>query len=140
MRALPDLDLLKSLDVHCGSSPFACLRSTVYCLLRTAYCPWPSFHVPPVELFDIPKRVMVQNGGPEIAQATLRSHQDVRTGDADDGKARGYQFLHPIIEALAFREIQGTELFAHQAVHFRLPRSRRAALARVPYVSATARE
>src|SRR5215472_9906165 len=121
MRALPDPELLKSPHVHCLSSFFPRLLS---------------FPGTPVELLDIPKRVMVQNAGSKIAQAGLCSHQDVRTSDADNGKAGGYQFLYPVIEALAFREVQGAKLLAHQAVHFRFPRSRRPALAGVPHVSA----
>src|SRR5215470_4066317 len=159
MRGLPDLELLESPNIHSissffpptvyglgirvFSSPLVCdprlsaaasIASlfSVYCLL--------SFRVAPIDLFHIPKRVMLQNGGPEIAQAALSSHQDVRTGDADNRKARSYQFLHPIIESLTLREVEGTELPAHQAIHFRFPRGRWTALARVPQVSAAARE
>src|SRR5688500_8770637 len=64
----------------------------------------------PEQLLDVPKRVMVENGRPQIAQSLCRTGEHARTDEADDGQILRDQFLHAVVQTLAQLDIAHPEL------------------------------
>src|SRR5439155_19172003 len=60
----------------------------------------------PEELLNVPQRVVIQYGGPEIAQSFLGANQNIGAHQAHKGQVLRHQLLHPVIEALPRRIIE----------------------------------
>src|SRR5215510_13935258 len=76
----------------------------------------------PVQLLDVPERMVIENGRPEISQPLLGADQDVRTYQEDEWQILRDELLHTVVHTLARVGIDRRELTTHQRVDVRLPR------------------
>src|SRR5215510_10180886 len=70
----------------------------------------------PVQLLDVPERVVIENRRPEIPQPLLGADQDVGTDQEDEWQILRHQLLHTVVQALARVRINGRQLTTHQRV------------------------
>ena len=85
-----------------------------------------------VKLIDVPQRVMVENGWPEIADRLSRGNQNIRTYQAYERDLFRSHLLQAIIKILTLLPIELAYLAAHQLVDLRFPCCGRLLLARIP--------
>src|SRR5262245_24670846 len=94
----------------------------------------------PVQLLDVPERVVIENGGTEIPESLLGADQYVGTDQEDEWQILRDQLLHFVVEPLARVRINRRQLTAHQRVDFRFPRRRRLLLFGRPQMRRAARQ
>src|SRR5438128_12268523 len=68
----------------------------------------------PEELLTVPQRVVVQDGGPEIAQPLLGPDQNIGAYETHKGEVLRHQLLDPIIETFPLRVVELRQLLPHQ--------------------------
>src|SRR5580765_3175934 len=75
----------------------------------------------PVELFYIPKQVMVEHSWPDSFDGIFHSHKNIWAHQANDRVILRNDLLNSIIKLLSLLVVQGRHLLLHKTVEFSLP-------------------
>src|SRR6185437_2830636 len=74
-----------------------------------------------IQFIRIPERVRIQNGGMKVAHARISRGKNVGRGKKNEWEVLRDQFLHPVIEPLAFGVVERHHLLLHELVNFFFP-------------------